>query len=42
MILSVFKSLPEYRIVVFSTSKNTERSDDDELELVVDVLKKYV
>ena len=42
MILSVFKSLPEYKIVVFSTSKSSERGTDDELETVVDSLKKYV
>lgn len=40
--MSVFMNMPEYRIIVFSTSKEAASLEDNELENAVDTLKRYM
>ena len=41
-LLDVFTELPQYKIIVFSTSKEATKLEGNELEEAVDTLKRYM
>ena len=42
MLMTVFTKLQEFKIIVFSTSKEATKLEDNELEDAVDNLKRYM